>query len=148
MSALTAARVQLVFKGTIKKTTYPLKTGATAWAGGIAAIDTANPGYVFPFAAGTTTTKPIGWFLDSVNNSAGGTTVPIGVELFREHDVTYYDSVTGAGAVTAANLFQTLYGASDHEVTTSSSGSAPVAGVMLGFGPQGYPNAIGVEAPW
>lgn len=147
MAALTAARVQLVFKGTIKKTTYPLKTGATAWANGIAAIDTSNPGYVLPFAAGSTSLKPIGWFLDSVNNSAGGTTVPIGVELFREKDVAYYDSVTGNGAVTSANLFETLYGASDHEVTTVSSGNSP-AGMMVGFGPQGYPNAIGVEAPW
>lgn len=146
MSALTAARVQLVFRGTIKKTTFPLKAGAKAFENGIAAIDSASAGTVVPFAAASTTLLPIGWFLSSVDNSAGGAAVPVGVELFKEKDIAYYDSVTGAGAVTAANLFSTLYGASDHEVTTSSS-SASKAGIMWAFGAQGYPGAIGVEAP-
>ncbi len=146
MSGLTAERTFLVGSGTIKRTKLPLKAGSVAWKGGLVAIDTASPGAVVPGASGVSTLKPIGWFSENVDNSAGGFAA-VGVELFRDHVIAYYDSVTGAGAVTAANLLQQLYLASDHEVTTIAGSNAP-AGIMWAFNVQGYPNAVGVEAPW
>lgn len=145
MGALTAARVSLVGRGTIKKATFPLGAGAPkAWDGAMACIDTANVGAVWPGKVATTL-KAIGEFQQTVDNSAGGTTVPIGVELFRERELKYWDSVTGGGAITIANLFQTVYIASDHEVTTVSTG-ASIYGIVWAVGPQGAPGAVGVEA--
>jgi hypothetical protein len=146
MAKLTAARVVLVPRGKLKKASFPLGYGVTAgqaWENGMACIDTANLGAVWA-ASVSTTLKPIGKFIESKDNSAGGATIPIGVELTRERDLEYWDSVTGAGSITIANLFQTLYIASDHELTTSSSG-ASIYGVMWTFSPQGYPNGVGVE---
>lgn len=143
MAALTAARTILVPKGTVKKTTFPLKAGAKVWEGGIACIDTADAGWV-KNAAVSTTLKAIGRWLNSVDNSAGGATVPVGVELSREIELEYWDSVTGAGAITIANLFATVYIASDHELTTVSTG-ASAYGVVWAIGPQGYPAGVGVE---
>jgi len=143
MAALTATRVQLVLRGTLKKTSFPLAAGVKAWENGMCCIDTAAAGSVKPGAV-STTLKPIGKFTANVDNSAGTGTVQVGVELTREVDVEYWDSVTGAGAVTSANLFQTVYIASDHEVTTTSTGASPY-GVVWAIGPQGYPNAVGVE---
>jgi hypothetical protein len=144
MAALTGPRVALVGRGTVKKTTFPLKAGATAWDGGVACIDTANPGSVVPADGVTTTLKPIGTFTTSVNNSAGSGIAMVGVELFREREVYYYDSVTGAGAVTESNLFSDLYLASDHEVTTVATGS-PAGFAWRIVHPGGY---IAVEAPF
>jgi hypothetical protein len=145
MSALSAARAQLVFRGTIKKLTYPLAAGATAWEGGLACIDTSAYGSVKQGQV-STTLIPIGWFIQSVNNSAGGSTVPVGVELFTEKDISYWDSVTGAGAITSANLFQPVYIADDHTLTTVSTGASEF-GRVWAISPQGYPNAVGVQAP-
>jgi hypothetical protein len=145
MSALAAARTVLVPKGTIKKFTAPLKAGIKAYENSIACIDTASAGSVTNGQSGVSTLKPIGWFTQTVDNSAGGTTVPIGVELFQEKDVAYWDSVTGAGAITASNLFSQVYIASDHEVTTTQ-GSNSAYGYAWVYGVQGYPNAVGVVA--
>jgi hypothetical protein len=146
MSALTAARVVLVEDGTIKKFVAPLKAGSTAWEGGVACIDSASTGSVTQGAV-STTLLPIGKFIQSVNNSAGGTTLPVGIELQRERNLTYLDSVTGGNAVTSANLFQKVYLTSDHELSTSSSGNSK-AGLVWAVGPQGYPAAVGVEFPF
>lgn len=143
MAALTAARVVLVPNGTIKKGTFPLGIAAKAFENGMACIDTANLGAVWPGKA-STTLKPIGRFASTVDNTVGGATVPIGVELTREHFLEYWDSVTGAGAITIANLLQTVYIASDHELTTSSGG-ASAYGIVWAVSPQGYPGAVGVE---
>lgn len=151
MAALTAPRTALSLQGNIKKIVYPLKAGVKAFENGLACIDSANLGSVAPGVSGSTTLKGIGLFTQTVDNSAGGSTVPVGVELQRERNILWFDSATGGGAVTIANLFQTLYINSDHEVLTTSSGNS-VAGVMwaLGgtFGGLGYPGAIGIELPF
>jgi hypothetical protein len=144
MAALTGPRITLVRQGSVKKTTYQLPTGYTAYDGGMACIDTANPGYVYPGRTGSTTLIPIGWF--SCDGSVVGPG-PVGVECRREHEIQYWDSVTGAGAVTSANMFQELYVASDHELTTVSTGASPV-GRMWSYSPQGYPGGIGIEPPF
>jgi len=143
MAALTAARVILVPNGTLKKATFPLAAGVKAWQNGMACVDSANVGAVYP-ATVSTTLLAIGKFLDSVDNSAGGTTVPIGVELTRERLVEYWDSVTGAGAITISNLFQDVYIASDHELTTVSTGASKYGKVWT-IAAQGYPASVGVE---
>jgi hypothetical protein len=139
MAGLSKARVTLVRRGTIKKASFPLALLVQAWSGGIACIDTANPGYVAVAAAGSTTLKPLGWFIDDVLAAASGLTY-VGVEFFFEREVAYWDALA-TGTPTIANLFQTLYIGSDHEVTTTSTSNSP-AGTMFGIGPQGYPGGI------
>lgn len=142
MAALTAARTVLVPRGTIRKGTFPLAIGAKAFEGGIACLDTAAAGAVKQGAV-STTLKPIGWFLQSIDNTSGAATVPIGVELFQEKEIQYWDSVTGGGAITSANLFQDVYIADDHTLTTVSTG-ASVYGKVWAVAPSGYPGGIGV----
>lgn len=144
MSALAAARVVLVARGTLKKATFPLKAGSKAFEGGMACYDTASAGSVTQGAV-STTLVPIGLWIDTKDNSAGGSTVPIGVDLNREHFIEYWDSVTGGGAVTISNLFADVYIADDHTVTTVSSGASKY-GKVWAVSPQGYPGAVGVEA--
>lgn len=144
MSALVAARISLALIQKIKSISYPLAIGQTVWEGGVACYDSAAFGVVKK-AAVSTTLVPIGIFRQSVDNSAGGATVPVGVELFEEKSIFWYDSVTSGGTVTVANLFQTLYLASDHEVTTTSTG-ASIAGRMFSINMGNYPGAIGVLA--
>lgn len=144
MADLTSARVTLVPRGTIKKGTFPLGIAAKAFENCFAFIDTAALAAVWPGKVAATL-KPIGWFLQTIDNTIGGVTVPIGVELFREHDLSYWDSVVGGGAITIANLFQLVYVASNHELTTVSTGASPF-GIVWTVGPQGAPGAVGVEA--
>lgn len=149
MAALTAARVQGTFRSTIKKIVYPLAAGATAWENGMACIDTSAAGAVKPGATSTTLIR-IGLFTQSVNNSAGGSSVPIGVDLDEEITITWFDAA-GSGTPTIANLFGMLYVASDHEVTTTSTGASK-AGIMWALGGvfgigMNYPGAIGVGKP-
>lgn len=146
MSALTSARVVLALIQKIKTITYPLLVGAKAFEGGIACYDTAALGGVKQGAV-STTLVPIGLFRGTFDNTSGSATVPIGVELFEEKSVTWYDSVTGGGAITIANLFQTVYLASDHEATTVSTG-ASVAGRVFSINMGNYPGAVGVVAPF
>lgn len=149
MAALTSPRVQLTFRETIKKVVYPLAAGAKAWENGMACVDTAAAGVVKPGAVSTTLIR-IGLFTQSVDNSAGGTAVPVGVDLDEEITIDWFDSVASGGTVTIANLFQVLYIASDHELTTTSTGASK-AGIMWAFGGafggQGYAGAIGVGKP-
>lgn len=144
MSALTAARVQLALLQKIKSISYPLAVGAKAFEGGVACYDTGAFGSVKQ-AAVSTTLVGIGLFRQTFDNSSGSGTVPIGVELFHECDIAWLDSVTGGGAITIANLFQTVYYASDHEVTTTSTG-ASVAGRVFSINMGNYPGAVGVLA--
>jgi hypothetical protein len=146
MAILTGPRVTLVPSGTIKKGTFPLGIAALkAWDGAMACIDTANLGAVWPGKV-STTQKAVGTFLETKDNSLNvSTTIPIGVELYRERELHYWDSVTGAGAITIANLFQVVYIASDHEVTTVATG-ASIYGLVWTVNPQGAPGAVGVEA--
>lgn len=148
MSDLTTARIVLTEDRTIKKCVFPLGGAIKAVDGCIACIDSANVGYIWSGTAGTTTKKPVGWFTQTVDNTAGASgAVGVGVNLFREHLVEVWDSVVSTGAITIANLFQTLYVASNHELTTVSSGNSAY-GVMWGFSPQGYPNGVVVEPLW
>lgn len=149
MSALTAARIVGSLRAPIKKVTYPLAAGATAWENGIACIDTSAAGALKQGAASTTLIR-VGLFTQSVNNSAGGTIVPVGVDLDEEIWIDWFDPA-GSGTPTIANLFQMMYLASDHEVTTTSSGNSK-AGIMWALGGTfgiglNYPGAIGVGKP-
>jgi hypothetical protein len=144
MAALTGTYYVNIPDGRIKKFTAPLAIGQKAFEGGQVCVDSANPGAVYRSASGSTTLKPIGTFMANVDNSAGGTTAAVGVELNREVNLTYWDSVTGAGAVTASNLFSNVYIGSDHEVTTTSTGNS-VAGFVWKVLPNGK---VGVEFPF
>jgi hypothetical protein len=148
VGALTAARVVLVGGGRAVRTgglkSARLAAGAVAWDGGIACIDTAAPGGLVP-AGPSTTLRPVGTFTRSVDNSASGTPVGVGIEFFRERWIAYWDSVTGAGAITLADLYSTVFLASDHELTTDPTGASPY-GVVWELFPLGYPTGIGVEA--
>lgn len=146
MAALTGVRYVNVADGKLKKTTFPLLAGAKAWEGGACGFDTGAFGGVKQMAV-SATLQAIGWFLGSYDNTAGGASVAIGVELYREHDISWWDSVTGGGAITTANLFQLVYWASDHELTTVATG-ASVAGRVWQVGVGGYPGAVGIEFPY
>jgi hypothetical protein len=143
MAALTGTRVLLVQPGKIKSGTFPLAVAAKAFEGGMACFDTAAYGALKQGAV-STTLQAIGRFSQNVDNTAGGANVPVGVVLDREHDIEYWDSVGGGGAITIANLFQPVYIASDHELTTVATGASIYGRVWL-VGPQGYPGGIGVE---
>lgn len=121
MSALTAAFQPYGDPVTIKNIHLPFAANTTAWAGGRAAIDTAAA-VVKPCASGNANLIPIGTFKESITSAAS----PPSANVTLDHEIVcrYIDSVTGAGAVTAANIFATVYMASDHEVTTSASGNA------------------------
>jgi hypothetical protein len=144
MSALVAARVSLALIQKIKSISYPLAIGAKAFEGGICCYDTAAFGAVKQ-AAVSTTLVPIGIFRQTFDNTSGAATVPIGVELFEEKNIVWYDSVGGGGAITIANLFETVYLASDHEATTVSTG-ASAAGRVYSINMGNYPGAVGVLA--
>ena len=143
MSALTAARIILVPDGTIKKTSFPLKAGAKAFENGMCCIDTASAATVVQGQA-STTLIPIGKFIETKDNTLGAGTLPIGVNLNRERLISYWDSVTGAGAITAANLFSDVYIADDQTLTTSSGGNSKYGKVWI-VSPQGYPGGVGAE---
>lgn len=118
MGALTSARS--TWSRAINFIQLPLPTSYTAQPGGMACLDTANAGNVYPGYAGQSTLIPIGKF---VNNVAvvGSATATVNVQLEpNEVWVTNWDSVTGSGAVTIANQLQEVYIASDHEVTTTA----------------------------
>jgi len=146
MADVSSTLYSLVPNGTLKVASLPIAASHTAYAGTTCCIDTANPGAVYPATTGSTTLVPIGKFNDTVTAGAGGT-AQVGVTLDREHYITYYDSVTGGGAVTALNLFQTVNLASNHEVTTTASGSPTlsVVGRVWVILPNG---TVGVETPW
>lgn len=144
MADLTTTRVVTVRSKTIDKIVYPLGAAQKAVSGCIACIDTARPGYIWSPTV-ITTEKAIGWFNANVDNTAGGSgALGVGVELFRERLCQIWDSVTGGGAITAANLFQLVYMASNHELTTVATG-ASAYGIVWDVAPQGYAGGIVVE---
>lgn len=118
MAALTSARS--TWQRAISTVTALMPTGYTAWEGGNACVDTANPGFVYPGYSGQSTLIPIGKFVQSVNNASGSGSVNVTVELNQEVWLRNWDSVTGSGAVTISNQFSEIYIASDHEVTTTA----------------------------
>lgn len=145
MGLLTKARVSTTPTGAIPQMSFPLAAAApAAWEGGIACFDSARPGFVYPYAVSVNTMSPIGWFSESVDNSAGGSTVPVGVKLNREIQLSYWDSVTGGGAVTVANLGTNVYLASDHEVTTTAGAQSHSGRVWL----VRADGQVGVEFPF
>lgn len=117
MAALTSARS--TWSRALAFASLPLPSGQTAWEGGMACLDTAQPGLVFPGTASTSTQIPIGKFVSSVANTSGSN-INVNVELTVEVWCRNWDSVTGGGAVTISNLLQEVYIASDHEVTTTA----------------------------
>ena len=150
MAAATAARITGTLRAPIKKVTYPLAAGAKAFEGCMACIDTANLGSVVQGKVSTTLVR-IGLFTGTFDNTAGGATVPIGIDLDEEIWLTWFDSVTGGGAITIANLFQVAYIATDHELTTVTTGASK-AGIIWAIGGafgigQNYAGAVGVGKP-
>jgi hypothetical protein len=123
MAALISARS--TWSRALPSVSLPLPSGQTCWEGGMACLDTALPGAVYPGTAAVATQIPIGKFLSSVANTSGAN-INVQVELNVEVWCRNWDSVTGAGAVTIANQLQEVYIASDHEVTTTvgSNGKA------------------------
>lgn len=143
MAALTSAYVATSPEGALPSLSLPLAAGQKCYENGIACFDSANLGGVRRASVATTLT-PIGSFLESVDNSAGGSAVMVGVKLNREIKLRYYDSVSGGGAVTAAAIGGNCYLASDHEVTVTATG-ASVAGRVWIVRADGK---IGVEFPF
>lgn len=140
MPALTSARS--TWTRTISAITLMLPNGYTAWEGGAACLDTANPGYVYPAASGSTTLIPIGKFIQSLANTSGAA-AGVQVKLDAEVICRNYDSVTGSNAVTIANQLEEVYLASDHEVTTSSSSTSKAGRVWDVNG-----DGVWVQAPF
>lgn len=148
MSVLTAARVVGSLRATLKKVTYPLAINQTGYAGGIACIDTSAIGALKPGASGSGTLIRIGLFINSVTTT--GAQLPIEVDLDEEITIDWFDAAA-SGTPTISNLFQMLYLASDHEVTTTTTSNSK-AGIMWALGGtfgigMNYPGAIGVGKP-
>ena len=140
MSALTSARSTWSRK--IPIISLPMPSGQTCYVGSMMALDTANPGKVYPCTTSVSTQTPIGKALVSVANTSGAN-VNVNVELNVEVTCRNWDSVTGAGAVTISNQLAEVYIASDHEVTTTS-GSNGYAGRVWDVNGDG----VWVQSAW
>lgn len=143
MADLTTARITAAPTGAVKVMSFPLPAGQKAIEGTPACMDSAALGGVYPVSASTATQTAIGRFIESVDNTAGGSAVPVGVELNREIQLSYWDSVTGGNAVTSNDIFRTVYFASNHELTRASGN--PAAGRVWIIRDDGQ---IGVEFPF
>lgn len=130
MAALSAKRVTLIPNGTIRLIALPLPSGKTAWTGGTACVDSSNPGVVVPGVAGSATLTPIGVFNQDLANTSGSNQL-VGVTLFKEVELSYFDNVSGGGAVALANILTTGYIADDHSVTTTSSGNSALGRIWI-----------------
>lgn len=139
-SALTSTRS--TWRRAIPAISLPLPVGKKATEGGNAVFDTANPDAVYPAVGGSTTLIPIGKFLQSIDNTNGSASVSVQVQPNEEIWCRNWDSVTGSGAVTASNIGSEVYLASDHEVTTVSSGNSAAGRVWDVNG-----DGIWVQAP-
>ena len=128
MSALTQARFpnRVTRQSTIA---MPMTTGAgmKVFRGSRVCVDTSTH-FLAPFVSGNANLIPVGTAQADVDNTSGTGTVYVLVLLDHEVVLNWYDSVTGAGAVSTTvggtSLFQTVYGSDDHTVTTTSSGNS------------------------
>jgi hypothetical protein len=122
MAALTQARMSRV--ESLSTVDLPL-AAQHVYPNGRACADTATA-TVKKAASGNANLISLGEFADEYDNT-GGLAPRALVRLDNTIWVAWYDSVTGGGAVTAANLFNVVYWADDHTVTTSAGGNS-VAG--------------------
>ena len=138
-AALGAARIVLMQDGYIQKTTYSLLAGQAVYDGGAAYFDTGSYGTVT--GTPSATTRFIGKFF--MPPASSGSAQNVGVILRSEILVSWWDSVTGANKVTAANMFAPVYWADNHTLSTSA-GDGPIGGRVVGFAPVGYPLGVGI----
>jgi len=110
----------------MKNVALPLATGQAAFQGAIACADVTT-GTVKRGAAGNASLLKLGEFADTVDNTAGASTVNVLVSLDVEIVARWYDNDPGAGAVVAIDLWQDCYILDDHSVTMTSTGNS-VAG--------------------
>jgi len=121
MAALTQGRMTRETR--IKTIALPLAAGQKVFQGGIACADTSTS-TVKKGASGNANLLRLGEFAESMDNSAGGSSVNVLVSLDKEIVTRSYDNDTGGNAVTTSNLFTDVYILDDHTVTTSSSGNS------------------------
>lgn len=139
MAALTQPRMQRF--DTWKNVPLVLAAGATVFTNGMACFDTANQ--VVAKGSVSTTLVRCGEFLQSLDNSASGSTAIVMVNLDKEVLVRWYDNDTVA-PVTLALLYTTnVFIKDDHTVTATSSGHSS-AGRLLFIDPV---KGIGVIQP-
>lgn len=111
-----------------KQHLFPLSAGETAWKGGMACLDTSS-GEVVPGQA-STTLIPIGVFAQDKDNSAGGSAIPVNVDLFYEITVTWWVNDTGT-AVVSSDVGGNCYILDDNTVTGDNSGASIAGRVWL-----------------
>lgn len=125
---------------TIKYKFFPLAAGVKAVEGCAAVMDPATS-TIKPQEAGTAGFLPLGQFTQTVDNSAGGSSVPCEVMLYDEIKIYYYANAAGGAAITA--LFSEAYMLDNQTVTnTSNSGANAVAGRVMDINPT---KGIGVK---
>ena len=137
MSALTQKRGRKLEK--FQSIPLPLASGAgmKATQGGMACVDQST-GTAKPGAAGNANLLRVGVWAESVDNTLGAATTYALVDLDYEIYGQWFDNITGASAVVAANLFQDVYMADDHTITNSSnSGANSKAGRAWRLSPSG-----------
>jgi hypothetical protein len=125
MAALTQKRMHR--DEAFRTISLPLTSGQKVYQGGMACYDTAATGGLKKGAVSTTLVR-IGDFAESADNTSGGAP-NVNVRLEIERFGTWYDNVTGAGAVIASDIFGLAYIVDDHTVTRTSTG-ASVAGLI------------------
>ena len=121
--------VRSAFFDTVGQKLLPLAINAKANRGCIACGDTSS-GTVKQAASGNANLVPLGLFDADYDNTAGAGTVLVNIEFFHELICYWFDSVTGAGAVTSSNLFADVYMSDNHTVTTTSSGNSKIGRVL------------------
>lgn len=117
MAALTKARARRT--ETWKYKIFQLAAGKKAFKNGIAAYDQ-SAAVVIPGEV-QTDLIPFGLFAEDVDNSAGGASVEVNVELFREVTVTWYAN-DGVNPVLATDLGKNCYMIDDQTVSILSTG--------------------------
>jgi|HubBroStandDraft_6_1064221.scaffolds.fasta_scaffold427909_2 hypothetical protein len=146
MATLTKARTVLFPSGTIKKLSFPLPATFTAYDGGNACFDSANPGAVYPAVGGSNTLSPIGQFSCPTGSVVGSSTAMVGVILAREVNLVYCDNATGGGAITVSNLGTNVYLLDNTAVTTTAGSNSHSGRVWIVNA--GGTGQIGVEFPF
>jgi len=123
MAALTQARNPK--RRAFRSIALPLASGAgmKAFQGGMACVDTSSA-QAKPGASGNANLLRVGLWAETYDNSSGAANVNVLVDLDKEIFGQWFDNVTGANAVVAANLFQDVYILDDHTVTNSASGNS------------------------